>query len=282
MDPDEYRDASRTRWANAAAGWERHNEWLLTQTMPVARWLVEAISPQPGQTVLELAAGVGETGFLAAEHIQPAGRLITSDGAPEMLAAARRRAAELGVQGVEFAELEAEWIDLPTATIDAVICRWGYMLLADPDAALRETRRVLRVGGTVALAAWASADENPWATEPQRLLLERGVIPPPEPGGPGMFAWADGYAVAERLRDAGFVEPRVEAVEFEWRYEDSDHWWSSTLDLSALTGAAVRALPEAEQEALRIEFAARAARFGAAGGGGLLVPARSNAAAASA
>ena len=73
-----------------------------------------------------------------------------------MLEAARRRAAELGIDNAEFKPMEAEWIDMGTATVDAVLCRWGYMLLADPETALRETRRVLRPGGRVAFAVWAA------------------------------------------------------------------------------------------------------------------------------
>ena len=57
--------------------------------------------------------------------------------------------------------LDAEWIDLPLASVDAVLCRWGYMLLADPAAALAETRRVLRPGGRVALAVWDCARAQP-------------------------------------------------------------------------------------------------------------------------
>ena len=76
----------------AAEGWEKQADNIGRDTMPVSSAMVDAIAPQPGHTVLELAAGIGDTGFLAAELIQPGGTLITSDFAPEMLAAAQRRA----------------------------------------------------------------------------------------------------------------------------------------------------------------------------------------------
>ena len=71
-----------------------------------------------------------------------------------MVDVARARATELGVRNVEFRIIDAESIDVPAAAVDVVLCRWGYMLMADPAAALQETRRVLRPGGRVALAAW--------------------------------------------------------------------------------------------------------------------------------
>ena len=71
------------------------------------------------------------------------GRLITTDFSPAMLAAARRRGAELGVANVDYRVMDAERIELDDDSVDGVLCRFGYMLMADPAAALAETRRVL-------------------------------------------------------------------------------------------------------------------------------------------
>src|SRR5262249_48651263 len=154
FDPSEYRVLARKRWGQAAGGWRRHADTLRHATMSVSAWMVDAIAPQPGQDVLELAAGPGDTGFLAAELIRPGGTLICSDVTPEMLTAAQERAKELAMHNVRFLQVDAESIDLPTASVDGALCRWGYMLLVDPEAGLRETRRVLRPGGKLALAAW--------------------------------------------------------------------------------------------------------------------------------
>src|SRR3982751_5807041 len=120
--------------------------------MPVSTAMIEAIQPHPGQTVLDLAAGMGDTGYLAYELIQPGGELITSDFAPEMLAAAQRRAPSNA--NIRFRQMDMSVpLDQPAASIDAVLCRWGYMLLKDPEYALRETRRLLKQDGHLALAA---------------------------------------------------------------------------------------------------------------------------------
>src|SRR5205807_4379208 len=99
---------------------------------------------QPGQRVLELAAGPGDTGFMASELVSPAGTLISTDAVEPMLDVARERARAMGVSNVEFRRLDLQWIDLETASVDAVICRWGLMFASDPAAALQEIRRVLR------------------------------------------------------------------------------------------------------------------------------------------
>jgi SAM-dependent methyltransferase len=229
---------TRDRWAGVAAGWERYAEAFHARTLPVSMWMVEAVAPQPGQTVLELAAGIGDTGFLAAELIEPGGTLITSDVAPEMLTAAQRRAAALGLRNVRFKQIDAtQPIDLAAASIDGVLCRWGYMLMDDPEAALRDTRRVLRPGGRLALAAWTEADENRWSSLPMGLLLERGLIDPPEPG-PGQFAWGPEGVIAEYLDSAGFVEYEIDTIEFPMRYDSVREWWQTTRAMSRFASEA--------------------------------------------
>src|SRR6478752_6379175 len=112
----------KERWRRAAAGWEKRADWFREQTMPVSAWMVDAVAPQPGQTILDLAAGIGDTGFLAAELIEPGGQLISADFVPEMLSAAQRRAK---VKNVRFRQIDLSTpIDQPAASIDSVLCRW--------------------------------------------------------------------------------------------------------------------------------------------------------------
>jgi SAM-dependent methyltransferase len=203
-------------------------------TMPVSLWMVEALGPQPGDTLLEIAAGPGETGFLAAELIRPGGELISSDVSPEMLNVAQRRAQELGLDNVRFKQIDADTsIDIEAASIDGVLCRWGYMLMADPNNALRETRRVLRSGGRLVLAAWASPEDNPWVAILGRELTRRGLAEPVDPAAPGQFTWAPEGAIAEHLADAGFVEYEVDDVSFVERYPSFEAYWETHTTMSS-------------------------------------------------
>ena len=138
-------------------------------------------SPARRNTVLELAAGVGETGFEAAAIVGEAGRLITSDFSPAMLEAARRRGAELGVANADYRIIDGERIELDDDSVDGVLCRFGYMLMPDSAAAFAETRRVLRPGGRLALAVWGALERNPFFAIIGITLVERGHIAPPGP-----------------------------------------------------------------------------------------------------
>jgi SAM-dependent methyltransferase len=267
---------TRHDWANIAKGWESHADAFRRQTMPVASWMIDHTAPQVGQTVLDLAAGIGDTGFLAAELIQPGGTLITSDVVPEMLAAAQRRAAALGIRNVRFKQIDASQpIDVEAASIDIVLCRWGYMLMDDPENALRETRRVLRPGGRVALAAWTTADDNKWSWLPVELLVERGLVDPVEPGRGGQFAWGEEGIVTEQLEAAGFVEYEVEALDFPIRYPSVEAWWATTQSMGMRAHAARIADQDEWLGAL-----ADAAKDWTADDGSLAIPARTWVAAA--
>ncbi|MGH2950112.1 MAG: class I SAM-dependent methyltransferase [Solirubrobacteraceae bacterium] len=268
-----YRQESRVRWGRSARGWEARAEALSRATMPVSAWMVDAIAPQPGHVLLELAAGLGDTGFLAAELIEPGGTLICSDLVPEMLSAAQRRAEALGLRNVRFRQIDAEAIDQPAASLDGVLCRWGYMLLADPDAALLQTRRVLRPGGRLALAAWTGADDNRWSAQPIRELVARGLMDEPDPSGPGQFTWSREGAVAEHLEAAGFVEHHVEVVDFHMRYRSVQDWWDSGRDMSLRFNEATAALDPAVTAEVQAALA-RAAAPWTGDDGTIAVPAR--------
>jgi len=90
-------DESVESWERVSSGWERRRPFLWQASRGLSERLVELLDPQPGDTVLELAAGPGDTGFLAAERIGSSGRLVSTDISPAMVAAAERRASELGL-----------------------------------------------------------------------------------------------------------------------------------------------------------------------------------------
>lgn len=276
---DQFRADSRARWEGAAAGWGAARESFQRDASPVSYRMIDAIRAQPGHTVLELAAGPGDTGFLAAELIRPGGTLICTDTAEAMLDVARARAAELRLDNVEFVLMDAEWIDRGAASLDAILCRWGVMLLADPESALREARRTLRPGGRIAIATWAAPDRNPWSMG--RLLVRLGVLPAAPDDVPGPFALADPDALAELLWGVGFDDVEVEAVDFSFTAPDTEAWWQQQLHCSPSLRGATSGLSPAAHYELRDAVDAELAQF-TAGDGSLSIPARALVAAAGA
>ena len=281
VEPDEQRAASRQMWERAAEGWGNRADRVRDWGMPVSVAMIDGVALQPGQRILELAAGPGDTGFLAAELIAPGGSLISSDGADAMLEVARARARQAGIDNVEFRQLELEWIDLPTGSVDAVLCRWGIMLIVDPETAAREIRRVLRSGGKAAFAVWDSPERNPWATITSQTMVALGHADPPDPTGPGMFRLAADGALQELLESAGFEDVTVRRVELKREYTAMDGYIDEQIELSPMMGSVYRELPEADRRQIIDGITAAAQRFTAADGS-IVLPGSSLVAVASA
>jgi SAM-dependent methyltransferase len=273
-------------WERAATGWGKRADRIRDWGMPVSEALVDSLALQPGQRVLELAAGPGDTGFLAAELVrQPdgsraarsgeaggraggvrEGTVLSTDGAEAMVALAQARAKAAGIDNIEFRRLELEWIDLPTASVDAALCRWGIMLIADREAAAREIRRVVAPGGRAALAVWDVPDRNPWATIPASAMIELGHIERPDPDAPGMFRLAPAPRLQELLESAGFLEVTVEPVTLERAFGTVDEYVEETRDLSGVLREALAGLADAESEAVIDKIRSLAEPFTAADG----------------
>jgi ubiquinone/menaquinone biosynthesis C-methylase UbiE len=266
VDLVEYREKSHDIWEKVAPGWDRHRARMWDFSRAIGERLVERLDPQPGQKILELAAGVGETGFAAAARLGDEGRLMSTDFSEAMLEAARKRGEELGVANVDYRVLDAEQMDLEDASVDGVLCRFGYMLMADPAKAFVETRRVLKAGGRVAFAVWGTPLRNPWVSLGGLALVQHGHMPMPEPDAPGMFAMAEPERIHELVTGAGFGEPAIEEVAVEWRFEGIDDYWHLMGDTAGGLALVLRELSEQEREAVRETWRENAEDFRRDGG----------------
>ena len=251
MQLEGYRKASRAAWEMVAPGWVGRADQMFEWGRAVTEWMLKALDAGPGETILELAAGAGDTGFLVSPQVEPDGRVISTDFAPGMVEAARKRAAVLGLGNVEFLVVDAERIGLESDSVDGILCRWGYMLAADPAAAFRESRRVLRPEGRLVFSVWGEPPRNPWAAVVGRLLVEAGHPPPPEPTAPGIFALADLDRIGMLLTNAGFERHEVEEVDAPIRFRSFPDYWDWVLEAAGGLSITISRLSDADRNVLR-------------------------------
>lgn len=249
-------------WSSVAPAWESYRDRLFGQVRPVSDWLVEQIDPRPGATVLELTSGPGETGFLVAERLGPDGRLISSDFSPEMVEAAKRGASARGLDNIEFRVLDAQQIDLGDDSVDAVLSRFGLMLVPEQEKAIAEIRRVLKDGGRGAYATWGPPDRNPWIFQIVLALLQNGVAPPGDPFAPGgVFSLANPERNLELAKSGGFDNVNVEELSGTMRFESPDDYWTFNTSVAGPLAELVASFSKEQVGAIRETLDASLAPF---------------------
>jgi ubiquinone/menaquinone biosynthesis C-methylase UbiE len=261
MNGTEFKRASQAVWEAMAQGWDDRHAYFEERAGPVTERMIERLAPTPGQTILDLAAGTGLVGFAAAELVDSDGRVIVSDFSQAMVESAKRRAARLGLANVECRVLDAERLDLPDEAVDGVLCRWGYMLMADPETALTETRRVLRSNGRLSCAVFAGPEQNPWVALPSHVLHERGHMPSPQAGTPGILALGDPNRLRHLVMQAGFSELHIDEVAFTWRFRDADDYWEFLTRAAGAIATVLDRLEEEERVLVRERIAERLQPF---------------------
>ncbi len=221
---DDYRAASLQSWSSVAPDWAELIDGVDRQLSPATHWIMDAVALAPGDRVLELAGGPGTLSLVAKRAVDPSGAVTYSDFAEPMVRAARERFDAEGCDDVDCRVIDAEAIDAADASFDAVVCRMGYMLMADPAAALRETARVLAPGGRVGLAVWSRPESNPWVALPMQAVTAELGLPPPPPDAPNLWSLGDEARLRGLLEGAGFGSIVLATLDDEAEFESAEQW----------------------------------------------------------
>ncbi|HVU35344.1 MAG TPA: methyltransferase domain-containing protein [Opitutaceae bacterium] len=212
FDAAKYKNAQREQWNQDGEAWRRWTPTLERWYGEASRQMLELARIEPGQRVLDIAAGAGEPAVSAAVRVGPTGYVLATDISEGIIELARQVAQELGLKQIETRVMDGEKLELPEASFDAVLCRLGLMYLPHPVTALREWRRVLKPGGRVAVAVFSTPDRNAWGAVPAAIIRQRAQLPAPAPGQPGPFSLGGAGVLEGLIREAGFADPAVRAV----------------------------------------------------------------------
>ncbi len=212
FDAMKHKNTQREQWNKSGAAWRRWSTTLDRWYGEVTRQMLDLARIQPGQHVLDIAAGAGEPAVSAAARVGPDGYVLATDISEGIIEIAHQVVRELGLKQIETRAMDGENLNLPDASFDAVLCRLGLMHMPHPVTALREWRRVLRPGGRVAVVVYSTPDRNGWGALPSSIIRRRAQLPPPVPGQPGPFSLGGPGVLEDVFRQAGFASPEVHAV----------------------------------------------------------------------
>jgi ubiquinone/menaquinone biosynthesis C-methylase UbiE len=218
FDPIRLQAEQKDVWNAAAENWADTRALSASAEQAVSSRLIALAHVAPGQRVLDIATGAGDPALAVAQVVGPTGSVVGIDQAPQMLASARERATAAGLTNTTFIEGNAQTLDLPAQSFDAVVSRWGLMFFIPLVPALESFRRVLRPDGYLAAAVWGPAQQVPIISASIGAVFNQLGIPLPPPDAPGPFNLADSARLAQSLADAGFhnvqTEPLTMSVTF--------------------------------------------------------------------
>jgi SAM-dependent methyltransferase len=166
---------------------------------------------QPGDKVLDIGCGFGETALEIAEIVGPEGEVVGIDCTDAFLDIANEERDRAGASNVRYEVGDAQVCELPGAYFDVAYSRFGVMFFQSAVRALRNAHHALKPGGKVCLIVWRSLADNPCWGAAKEVALRH--LPPPGDGGstcgPGPFSMASEETDRAMLEAAGFSEVEV-------------------------------------------------------------------------
>lgn len=164
---------------------------------------------EPGESVIDIGCGCGETSAALAQAVGPDGRVLAVDVSAPILAVAAERLAPFPSARAVLADASA--YPFEPASADLMFSRFGVMFFGDPVAAFANLRKAIKPSGRLVFACWRTPAENQWMTSSLDAVFSIVPRPPaPDPTLPGPFAFADPERVAGILTAAGFHAPTFE------------------------------------------------------------------------
>jgi len=266
FDAAKYKNAQRAQWNKDGAAWRRWNPTLDRWYGEVTRQMLDAARIQPGQRILDIAAGAGEPAVSAAERVGPSGYVLATDIAEGIVELALQVARKRGLKQIETRAMDGEKLDLPDASFDAVLCRLGLMYMPHPVTAIREWRRALRAGGRVAVVVFSTPDRNSWGAMPASIIRRRAQLPPPVPGQPGPFSLGGPGVLEGVFRQAGFANPEVRAVPVPHRMASAAEYVRVAREAFGAFNAMMAHRPPQERESVWNEVEGSMRSFESSGG----------------
>lgn len=254
MSDEDYRRARKQEWDEAGKRYGGLAVGALADlSAQAAAKVLELAALRNGETVLDVGTGPGGPALDAAPHVAPDGKIVGIDFAPSMIAAARKRAGELGIGNAEFVEMEAEQLGFPDNSFDAIISRYAYPHFTNALLALKESLRVLRPGGRLVAAMHGAAGSNPYFGAPIAALTRFHPNPAPITER-GPFAFSEPGSLEAAMTAAGFSDVTVHVHDTTIVVDRFDNYWTA----QKAGGAAIRRALDRVPEARRPEAEAAA------------------------
>tara|TARA_R110000868_G_scaffold36962_2_gene130697 strand:- start:11041 stop:11871 length:831 start_codon:yes stop_codon:yes gene_type:complete len=214
-------------WKGRSTGWTATAAQGLSTDDTMNRMLIDHTGIAPGERVLDIGSGTGDPAISIGVALNGKGAVTACDLTPEMLAKARERSVNVGLDTMTFVAADMTALAFGDNSFDCVTCRFGLMFPEDKIAAASEAMRVLKPGGRVGYVVWGPYDENPPFFVIRRAIAkalggEEGPVPHRHSlGRPGQLT--------EILQRAGFEKAEERELRYKRPVDDLDDYINRAL-----------------------------------------------------
>ena len=266
-DAQAFKSAVREQWDRSAQGWNEHSPQIRAWLRQVTEAMLDMAGIVPGACVLDVAAGAGDQTLDIAQRVGPQGHVLATDLSPAILALARDNAERLGHRHVQTHVADGERLPVATASFDAVVCRLGLMLCADPLQGLREMQRALRPGGGACSVVFSRPERNPCIGILMSTALKHAGLSARDPyQSGGLLSLGKPGLIDELFRSAQFHDVATTALEAPFRLPSARHYLEFIRSSASPIQQIVGRLPPDAAEAAWAEMEERLGVFTTADG----------------
>ena len=206
---------------------EKFDHWV-PHMAPVSNTLIDALQPEPGQRILDIACGTGEPALTLARRMPQHINITATDAAEGMVKAAEKKAQREKLHNIQFHCMPAESLDFEDNSFDGALSRFGIMLFNEPQLGLQEIYRVLKPGARFAFAVWSTPETMTtlqWSNKAFSGLIPDDAMPPVEMasrfGSPSLFN--------EILSLADITDVKIQAEQLIYYFDSFDQYWETAL-----------------------------------------------------
>ena len=244
------RNAEQVEFWNGPTGrrWVERQEQQDALLSPITAALLTHAAARPGEHVIDIGCGCGETTIALGRRVLPGGGVVGIDISAPMLTHAATR-VQPGLP-IELVEADATTHPFAAGAFDLLVSRFGVMFFAEPERAFANLRRALRSGGRLVFVCFRAPRDNPWIMLPLNAAYEHvPPLPKTGPEDPGPFAYASDERVRRILAGAGFSSIALEALDVKLDLAGG-RGLDAAVDAALLMGPASRAI-EGQPPAVR-------------------------------
>lgn len=261
FDAKKFIKVQRQDWDSVAPAWEDWDDWVNDQFGYLDEDIVKAADVGSGHHTIDIGCGTGFPAIAVAKAVGPEGSVTAIDLSEKMLKVARTKAEKIGLRNITFLNQDITEVELDEVAYDAATTRFSLMLIPDPPLVMAAVYRALKPKGRFAGTVWGAPDKNPGFIAPFMVINDYFNLPMPSVEEPNTFSLANGKALDETMRKAGFSEVTVDERPTVFAYESFELYMKGIYELSAFALDQLSGASEEERQEIESRLKAAIAPF---------------------